>query len=154
MIRGLSSQPTCYHGVDLCCAAQDDFDLHKHVESVKAHHCACRREAICIRNQPLPVCCIFAGLRTVQVSVLGNSHGSDGVGTVPNVFRQVKQGAAPVSDPPFARPGGSIAWELVNETVTDFPAVPEVPPWGCRMSQDVVSPAGYIDQYVPPDHRT
>lgn len=97
---------------------------------------------------------IPAGFRAVQVSVLGKSDRSDGAGTVPNVFQQVKAGTPPVSDPPFTSSGSGIGWELVNETVTDFPASPEAPPWGCKMSQDVMSPTGYIDQYVPPDHRT
>lgn len=97
---------------------------------------------------------LAAGLRKVCATVHGKSHGSDGAGTVPNVFQQVNKGTAPVSDPPFTSSGGGIVWELVNETVIDFPAFPEAPPWGCKMSQDVVSPAGYIDQYVPPDHRT
>ena len=66
----------------------------------------------------------------------------------------MKEGTEPVSDPPFTSKGGGIIWEFVNETVTDFPAFPEVPPGDCKMSVDVLSPPGYINQYVPPDLKT
>ncbi|KAK9842423.1 hypothetical protein WJX84_004112 [Apatococcus fuscideae] len=90
---------------------------------------------------------------SAAASGLGTELQADS-GAVPNRFQQVKADAKPVSDPPFTSSGGGIVWESVNETVTDFPASPEVPPWDCKMSPDVVSPAGYIDQYVPPDLRT
>ena len=82
------------------------------------------------------------------------AHVIGGTGAVPNRFQQLTKDTEPVTDPPFTSKGKGIIWELVNETVTDFPAFPEIPPWDCKMSVDVLSPAGYIDQYVPPDLKT